>query len=188
MLVGYGRTSTSDQIAGLDDQIAKLEAAGCEEIFKEHASGAKQRDELDKALRHVRKGDTLVVTKMDRLARDLRALLEVVNDLDERGVALRILDFNGDTVDTKSATGRLMLQMFGAFAEFERTMMLERQRIGIEDAKARGVYSGRKPKAMNQREQIIALADSGMTRSGIAARLGISERSVYRALRAEMLG
>ncbi len=182
MLVGYGRTSTTDQIAGLEDQITKLTAAGCEEIFSEHASGAKQRDQLNSAIRHVRKGDTLVVTKMDRLARDLRTLLEVVNDLDQRGIALRILDFNGDVVDTKSATGRLMLQMFGAFAEFERTLMLERQRIGIQDAKARGVYTGRKPKAMNQRDTIKAMARDGNTRTAIASKLGISERSVYRAL------
>ncbi len=183
MLVGYGRTSTTDQVAGLEDQIVKLKALGCEEIFSEHASGAKQRDQLDAALKHVRKGDTLVVTKMDRLARDLRTLLDVVNNLDERGIALRILDFNGDTVDTKSATGRLMLQMFGAFAEFERTMLLERQRVGIEDAKARGVYTGRKPKAMNQRDRIKSLAGQGFTRLAIATELGISERSVYRAMR-----
>lgn len=181
-MTGYARTSTPDQTAGLEDQITKLKSAGCEEVFQEHASGAKQRDQLDAALRFVRKGDTLVVTKMDRLARDLRTLLEVVSNLDERGIALRILDFNGDTVDTKSATGRLTLQMFGAFAEFERTMMLERQRVGIEAAKAEGRYTGRKPKAMNQRDQIKTMVDQGMTRAAIAAQLGISERSVYRAL------
>ena len=120
---------------------------------------------------------------MDRLARDLRTLLEVVSNLDERGIALRILDFNGDTVDTKSATGRLTLQMFGAFAEFERTMMLERQRVGIEAAKAEGRYTGRKPKAMNQREQIKSLAAEGITKGDrVGPFSDISERIVFRAL------
>lgn len=182
MLIGYARTSTAEQTAGLEDQIAKLKVAGCEEIYSEHASGAGARPQFDAALKHLRKDDTLIVSKMDRLARDLRTLLDVVNTLDQRGIALRILDFNGDTVDTKSATGRLMLQMFGAFAEFERTMMLERQRVGIADAKAKGVYTGRKPTAMSQRDRVEALYRQGMSKVGIARELKISERSVYRAL------
>ncbi|UVK45680.1 recombinase family protein [Mesorhizobium sp. AR07] len=184
MLAGYARTSTTDQTAGLDHQIALLKAAGCERIFSEHASGAKQRDTLDEALRFVRQDDILVVTKMDRLARDLRSLLAVVDDLERRGVGLRILDFAGETINTRSATGKLQLAMFAAFAEFERQMMLERQRAGIEKAKADGKYTGRKPKAMNQADKIRELASLGATRSAIAADLGISERSVYRALSA----
>jgi len=182
MLTGYARTSTTDQTAGLEAQLVALKAAGCEKIFSEHASGAKQRDQLDEALRFLRDGDTLIVTKMDRLARDLRGLLAIVDDLEKRGIALRILDFAGETINTHSATGRLQLAMFAAFAEFERTMMLERQRAGIDKAKAEGRYTGRKPKAMNQRDTIRALDAEGQTRAAIAAKLGISERSVYRAL------
>ncbi|WP_308526391.1 helix-turn-helix domain-containing protein [uncultured Phyllobacterium sp.] len=102
-----------------------------------------------------------------------------MNDLDRRGIALRILDFAGETINTKSVTGRLQLAMF---AEFERTMMLERQRAGITEDKAEGKYAGRKPKAMNQKDSIRALAADGMTRAAIASQLGISEQSVYRAL------
>lgn len=182
MLAGYARTSTSDQVAGLEAQARALSAAGCERVFREHASTVKQRPAFDEAMRFLREGDTLVVTKMDRLARDLRSLLATVEDLDKRGVGLRILDFAGETLNTKSATGKLTLSMFGAFAEFERAMMLERQRAGIEKAKREGKYTGRMPKAMNQREQIRTLAGSGKTKSTIAAQLGISERSVYRAL------
>jgi DNA invertase Pin-like site-specific DNA recombinase len=93
-----------------------------------------------------------------------------------------ILDFAGETMNTRSATWKLTLSMFGAFAEFERAMMLERQRAGIEKAKAEGKYTGRAPKAMNQRDHVRALAGTGKTKSAIAAQLGISERSVYRAL------
>lgn len=182
MLTGYARTSTTDQTAGLEAQVTALKAAGCERIFSEHASGAKQRDQLDEVLRFLRSGDTLVVTKMDRLARDLRSLLAVVDDLEKRAIGLRILDFAGETINTRSATGRLQLAMFAAFAEFERTMMLERQRAGIEKAKRQGKYTGRAPKAMNQQDTIKALAADGLTRAAIATRLGISERSVYRAL------
>lgn len=182
MLAGYARTSTTDQVAGLEAQVAALTAAGCEQIFREHVSAVKKRPAFDEAMRFLRSGDTLVVTKMDRLARDLRSLLSTVEDLDKRGVGLRILDFAGETLNTKSATGKLTLSMFGAFAEFERAMMLERQRAGIEKAKREGRYTGRAPKAMNQRDRILALEHDGKTKAAIATQLGISERSVYRAL------
>src|SRR6478609_197557 len=94
-------------------------------------------------MERLEEGDTLMVTKMDGLARNVRQLLTIVEELETRSVALRILDFNGDTVDTKTPTGKLMLQMFGAFAEFERAMMLERQKVGIDAAKAAGKYKGR---------------------------------------------
>ena len=94
-----------------------------------------------------------------------------------------ILDFSkGESINTNSPSGKLMLTMFGAFAEFERSNMLERQRAGIEKAKQSGKYTGRKPTAMNQRDRIVAMDADGMTRIAIAQRLGISERSVYRAL------
>jgi DNA invertase Pin-like site-specific DNA recombinase len=182
MNFGYARTSTSDQVAGLDAQITALEAAGCKRIYKEHASAAGEREQFDRLMERLEEGDTLTVTKMDRLARNVRQLLTIVDELSDRGVTLRILDFNGDTVDTRSATGKLMLQMFGAFAEFERSVMLERQRIGIEDAKAKGKYKGRVPTAMRQADKVKEMDAQGMSRVAIAKALGISERSVYRAL------
>ena len=182
MKYGYARTSTDDQVAGLAAQVQALERAGARKVYREHASAAREREQLDRLIERLEEGDTLMVTKMDRLARNVRQLLTIIEDLEARSVALRILDFNGETLDTKSPTGKLMLQMFGAFAEFERAIMLERQRVGIDAAKAAGKYKGRKPTAMNQRAQIKTLDHEGLTRAAIAARLGISERSVYRAL------
>lgn len=142
----------------------------------------KTRSAFDEAIRFLREGDTLVVTKMDRLARDLRRLLATVEDLDNRGVGLRILDFAGEMINTRSATGKMTLSVFGAFAEFGRAMMLERQRAGIEKAKREGKYTGRAPKAMTQQAKIKALPEDGLARATIASQLDISERSVYRAL------
>lgn len=183
MHYGYARTSTIDQTAGLDAQIAALEAAGCRKVYREHASAVGEREQLDRLMERLEEGDTLAVTKMDRLARNVRQLLTIVEEVEERRVALRILDFNGGILDTKTPTGKLMLQMFGAFAEFERSVMLERQRIGIEAAKAdKAKYPGRQPTAMRQRNKVRELDEKGMSRVDIAAALGISERSVYRAL------
>jgi DNA invertase Pin-like site-specific DNA recombinase len=117
--------------------------------------------------------------------RNVRQLLIIAEDLEPHRVALRILDFNGGVVDTNTPTGKLMLQLFGAFAEFERSVMLERQRIGIDAAKGdKSKYPGRQPSAMRQRDKVRELDDQGMSRANIAAILGISERSVYRALAA----
>jgi len=182
MNYGYARTSTNDQVAGLAAQVEVLEKAGSRKVYKEHASAVGDREQLDRLMERLEEGDTLMVTKMDRLARNVRQLLTIIEDMEARSVALRILDFNGDTLDTKTPTGKLMLQMFGAFAEFERAIMLERQRPGIEKAKAHGKYKGRKPTAMNQRARVKAMDAEGITRAAIAENLGISERSVYRAL------
>lgn len=182
MKYGYARTSTGDQVAGLAAQVEALEKAGARKVYKEHASAVADREQLDRVMERLEEGDTLMVTKMDRLARNVRQLLSLVEELEARSAGLRILDFNGDAVDTKTPTGKLMLQMFGAFAEFERSLMLERQRAGIQAARSEGKYKGRKPTAMNQREKVKALDAEGMTRSAIATKLGISERSVYRAL------
>ena len=115
MLVGYGRVSTvgDNQQAGFDAQLRDLEKVGCSEIFKEKVSSVAKRDQLHAALSYCRKGDTLVVTKLDRLARSTKHLLFIIDELDNKSVALRILDFGGSSVDTSSATGRLMLTMFG---------------------------------------------------------------------------
>ena len=141
-LIGYARTSTSDQQAGLEAQHRDLRAAGCRKIFSEQTSSVGSRAQLEAAFDYCREGDTLVVTKLDRLARSARHLSELVDKLEAKGVALRILDFSGNAVDTRGATGRLMLNMFAAMAQFEREMMLERQREGIAKAKAEGKVQG----------------------------------------------
>ena len=183
MNFGYARTSTADQTAGLDAQIAALEAAGCKRMYREHTSAVGKREQFERLMERLEEGDTLTVTKMDRLARNVRQLLTIVEELEGSRVALRVLDFNGEVLDTKTPTGKLMLQMFGAFAEFERSVMLERQRIGIDAAKGdKAKYPGRQPTAMRQRDRVRELDNQGMSRANIAATLRISERSVYRAL------
>ena len=185
MLVGYARTSTVEQEAGLEAQIRDLKKVGCKEkLFSEQVSSIAQRDQLDAALQYVRSGDTLVVTKLDRLARSTRHLLQILDALEVDGVTLRILDFGGGQVDTGSATGKLMLTMFGAFGEFERSMMLERQREGIQKAKDAGKYKGRAATARAKTDQVLALVREGVNKVDIAKRLGIGRTSVYRILNA----
>ena len=121
IVVGYARVSTTDQQAGLD----------AEEIFSEQVSALGQRDRLKEALRFVRRGDTVAVTKPDRLARSTTDLLRIVEDLDRRGVGLVMLSMGGQEIDTRSPTGKLMVTMLAAIAEFERGLLLERQREGV---------------------------------------------------------
>ena len=141
-LIGYARTSTVDQAAGLEAQERDLNAVGCTRIFTEQVSSVdvKAREQLDAALGYVREGDTLVVTKLDRLARSVAHLLDVLAVLTGKGAALSILDMG---IDTSTPTGKLMLTVLGGVAEFERAIMLERQREGIAKAKAAGKYKGR---------------------------------------------
>lgn len=179
MQIGYARTSTLDQDAGLDAQIRDLKALGIEKIFSEQTSAVGQRPQLDAALIYLREGDTLVVTKLDRLARSTAHLGSLLNQIDEAGAGLRILAMD---LDTNTATGKLMLNVMISVAQFEREMMLERQREGIAKAKAEGKYKGRKPTAMDKSDQIREMANQGITKRDIAKRLGVGERSVYRAL------
>ena len=180
ILIGYARTSTTEQLAGLDAQVRDLSAAGCKKLFQEQVSSVAEREQLDAALEYAREGDTLVVTKLDRLARSARHLSEIIDTLEGRGVALRILNLGGDTVDTRGATGRLILNEFAAFAQFEREMMLERQREGIARAKLNGKYKGRKPTARVKAPQVLLMFQQGKRVSDIAKALSIGWASVYR--------
>jgi DNA invertase Pin-like site-specific DNA recombinase len=182
MLVGYARTSTVEQEAGLEAQERDLRAAGADRVFAERVSSVAKREQLEAALDFVREGDTLAVTKLDRLARSVADLLTIVTRLERKGVALRVLSMGGQAVDTGTATGKLMLTMLGAVAEFERALMLERQREGIAKAKAEGKYRGRVPTAQRQAEDVRRLKAEGVRPVEIARRLGIGRASVYRIL------
>ena len=182
MLIGYARVSTTDQIAGLDAQVRDLRATGCTKIFVEQVSSVAARAQLVLAIEFVREGDVLVTTKMDRLARSTTDLLNTVATLERKGVALRILDFGGTDVDTKSATGRMLLTIMAAVAEAERSMMLERQKVGVAKAKAEGRYRGRVPTARRKSGKVIKLQANGLGPSAIAAALSISRASVHRIL------
>ena len=182
MLVGYARSSTVEQKAGLIVQHDALSAVGCERTFSEQVSSVGKREQLEAAISFARDGDTFVITRLDRLARSTQDLLGIVERLDKKGVALRILDFAGSAIDTTKAVDKLLITVFGAFAEFERNLMLERQREGIAKAKAEGKYRGRAPTARSKTDQIRAFAKEGLTKGKIAERLGISERSVFRVL------
>ena len=179
MLVGYARTSTLEQEAGLDAQLRDLSALGCTKLFREQVSSVASRPQLDAAVEFCREGDTLVVTKLDRLARSVVHLGKIIETVEAKGVALRILNLG---VDTATPTGRLMLNVLGGVAQFEREMMLERQREGIAKAKAEGAYKGRKPTARAKASEIEALAAEGLSMAKIAARLGIGVGSVHRAI------
>jgi DNA invertase Pin-like site-specific DNA recombinase len=181
MIVGYARTSTVEQTAGFEAQERDLKAAGVEKVFAEQVSSVAERGHLEAALDYVRNGDVLVVTKLDRLARSIRDLCSIVDRLEAKRVSLRILVMG---LDTGTANGRLMLNVLGSVAQFEREVMLERQREGIAKAKAKGEgkYKGRAPTARAKADGIRRLAAEGATREAIATKLGVSVRSVYRIL------
>jgi DNA invertase Pin-like site-specific DNA recombinase len=182
MIVGYARTSTVEQEAGLEAQQRDLQASGCGKVFAERVSSVAKRTQLEAALDFTREGDTLVVTKLDRLARSVVDLLSIVAGLEAKGVTLRVLSMGGQALDTGTATGKLMLTMLGAVAEFERGLMLERQREGIAKAKADGKYQGRAPTAQRQAEDVRRMKAEGVRPVDIARRLGIGRASVYRIL------
>ena len=180
MLVGYARVSTQDQDMSL--QRDALEEAGCERIFVEQASGAQRdRPQFHAALDFMREGDTLVVWKLDRLARSLKQLIETVEHLRERGIGLRSLT---EAIDTGTSGGRLVFHVFGALAEFERSMLRERTQAGLRAAKARGRVGGRPP-ALNADDLPAAralLRDPEITVAQAAKRLGVAQSTLYRHL------
>jgi DNA invertase Pin-like site-specific DNA recombinase len=182
VLIGYARTSQISQRAGLDGQIADLNAVGCERLFVEQCSALAHRSELQNALAFCRSGDQIVVKRMCRLARSTVELLNIVAKLEAKGVGVRVLDFGGGVLDTQSASGRLLVTVLAAVSEAERTMMLERQKIGIAKAKQEGRYKGRAPTARRKAPQVQELHQSGLAASEIASRLGMARSSVYRLL------
>lgn len=183
MLIGYARTSTLDQKASIEAQVRDLTAQGCEKVFQEQVSSVdvKHREKLAEALDYVREGDTLVVTKLDRLARSTAHLADILRELEGKGADLRILDMG---LDTSTATGRLILNVVSSIAQFEREVMLERQREGIEKARREGKYKGRKPTAQAKADIVRKLVAEGMKPSQVAKEVGIGRSSVYRILNA----
>ncbi|MBZ7906393.1 recombinase family protein, partial [Klebsiella pneumoniae] len=167
-LVGYARVSTTDQ--DLTHQIAVLTSAGCRKIFSEKMTGARKegRQALDDCLDYLREGDTLVITRIDRLSRSLRDLQNLVHELEGQNIKLRATE---QAIDTSSASGKAFLDMLGIFAEFETRLRQERQREGIARAKARGAYKGRKPTAQAKAQQVIELTLAGLTREAVADQL-----------------
>lgn len=180
MKIGYARTSTLEQIAGLEAQMRDLDQAGCQKVFNEKISSkASKRPQLVAALDYCRDGDALVVTKLDRLARSVADLVEIMGRLESKKVGLVVLALN---LDTSTPTGKLMVNMLGAIAQFERELMLERQREGIAVAKAQGKFKGRVATAMRQAETVKAMKLAGASVSEITEKLKISRASVYRCL------
>lgn len=176
-VIGYARTSTVEQEAGLDAQQRDLTAAGADKLFSEQVSSVSKREKLEHALEYLREGDVLMVTKIDRLARSMRDLSEIVDRITDAGATLRILEAG---IDTGSAYGELILNMLGSFAQFERSIMLERQREGIAKAKAEGKYKGRKPTAMAKAPEVLRLLSEGVSERETARRVGIARSSVQR--------
>lgn len=176
--VGYARVSTRDQNPTL--QREALAAAGCERIFEEAASGAQRdRPQLMAALDYLRPGDTLTVWKLDRLARSLKQLIETVEELERRNVGFRSLT---EAIDTTTPGGRLVFQIFGALAEFERGLIRERTRAGLESARAKGRLSGR-PRTLTTKDIEAAkalLAGTDLSVEEVARRIGTSPATLYR--------
>ena len=179
-LIGYARVSTSDQ--NLELQLDALKEAGCRRVFEETASGAnKARPQLRDALDFLRPGDTLVVWKLDRLARSVQQLIEVIEQLHKRGCGFKSLT---EAIDTTTAGGRLIFHIFGALAEFERSIIRERTMAGLDAARARGRKGGR-PRLMNEDSLIVAqalLRDGVLTVKDIAKQIGVSEPTLYKYL------
>ena len=177
-LIGYARVSSNDQDTSI--QAAALRKAGCAVVRVEKASGKSRegRDELASILEFIRPGDVLVVTKLDRLGRNTRDALNLVHELDERGACLRVLE---PAIDTCGPMGRMVLTVLGMVAEMELSFLKDRQRAGIEAAKAKGVYKGRPPTF--DRAKILELRKQGMGATAIAEAVGCKRGNVYKALK-----
>lgn len=183
MIIGYARVSTQDQSPAL--QTDALSAAGCEQVFHEKATGAnRERPELANCLRTLRSGDTLVVWKLDRLARSLKDLVEIIDDLQNRGIGFRSMT---EAIDTTSTGGRLVFHIFGALAEFEHSLIRERTIAGLAAARARGRRGGRKL-AMSKadvRKAAAMLSDPKITKAEVAKHFTVSRVTLNAALERE---
>lgn len=180
MHVGYCRTSTIEQQAGFEGQLRDLSTAGCEKIFSEQVSSINaRRAELERAIEFVREGDVVVVTRLDRLARSVADLHHIVARLEAKRVGLKILDM---AIDTTTPTGRLLMNLVGSIAQFEREIMLARQREGIAKAKAENKFKGRQPTARRKASSVVSMHSAGKKPTDIAKELGIGRSSVYRIL------
>lgn len=181
MLIGYARSSTLEQKAGIEAQMRDLQAAGCEKVFAEQVSSVDiaGREQLAALIDYARDGDTIVITDLSRLARSVAHLLSILDKLAAKGAQLRILNMG---IDTSTPTGKLLISICGSIHAWEREIMLERQREGVAKAKAEGKYKGRKPTARAKADDVRRLYAEGVGATEIAARLGIGRASVYRAL------
>lgn len=178
MKIGYARVSTQEQDLAL--QIDALTKEGCEKIFQEKASGAQRdRPELKAALGYMRKGDTLVVWKLDRLARSMKQLIETIESFQDQGIALKSLQ---DPIDTSSPSGKLIFHIFAALAEFERGVIRERTHAGLRAARERGRVGGRPPSLSAKDLQVAKamLKDSNITVASVASRLNVAASTLYR--------
>lgn len=182
--LGYARTSTVEQVAGLEDQIAKLKQAGCTQqtIYQEQISSVKMEDRIEfvKVLAALRAGDVLVFSSLSRAARSMVHMVEIEARVARAGATIRILDL---AIDTATPSGRLTFNLFASIAQFERENMLERQKVGIAAAKMRGAYVGRAPTAQAKSARVNALHAKGLTKQEIADACSIGIASVYRILR-----
>jgi DNA invertase Pin-like site-specific DNA recombinase len=179
VVVGYARTSTTEQLAGMEAQRRDLRAAGATKLFSEQVSSLAPRAELERAIDYLRDDDVFVVTKLDRLARSVADLINITSKIETKGASVRILALN---LDTTTPTGKLMVNLLGSIAQFERELMLERQRDGIAKAKSEGKYKGRAPTARAKEADVFRLRDSEVGPMEIARELKIGRTSVYRIL------
>ncbi|MDT0618315.1 recombinase family protein [Salinisphaera sp. P385] len=181
MLIGYARVSTVDQRPEL--QLDALRAAGCEQVFEDRISGAtRERPQLATCLQTLRRGDTLVVWRLDRLGRSLKDLVSIVTELDSRGVGFQSVT---EAIDTSTSSGRLVFHIFASLAEFERSIIQERTRAGLAAARARGRKGGRNPKMTlaDVRKASAMLRDPNMTKAEVAEHFGVSRMTLNASLK-----
>lgn len=175
--IGYARVSTVEQDASYEAQQRDLWDAGCAKVYAEKASGAKEdRPQLQAALDYLREGDTLLISKVDRASRSTRDLANMVAFITDKGAHLETLD---GRISTRDAQGKMFINLMAVIAEFERDMMLERQRVGIAAAKEAGKYKGRKPTDPAKVEAVLAALDEGMAPAAAAREFGLSRTTIY---------
>ncbi|GAA0679801.1 recombinase family protein [Rheinheimera tangshanensis] len=180
MIIGYARVSTQDQNTAL--QLDALNASGCEQIFHEHITGKhRERPELLQCMRTLRSGDVLVVWKLDRLARSLKDLVEIIDELQKRGIGFKSLT---ESIDTTNSTGKLIFHIFGALAEFEHSLIVERTKAGLAAARARGKKGGRKPALSDSdiKKAAAMLSDPMITKAEVSKHFKVSRTTLNAAL------